>query len=465
MRISFLAVIVVFISSTCGLTNQSASAQPTLGRWLEERAVTLSPGLTPNRVGALIDQANESKQPEIPVISVSAQSLTENTDVPGFVSSAIQIAGIVNSETNPASVTITPYAAKAFISRRDPSDPDYYEERSNVLLRRFALSIGYDNSDVTNAAGDKFQRGTLLSGKWIVFGSRNVSDYLSGLERRSRSPRENDLLAAIVALQGDIAVQGLNVEKPAVDYLVTVVNSRPDNFAALRAALPGAPDVATFASQITNKVDRPNFKEDFLPLLKESETARLDDLIRRSGLPSTFSRYFEFTRQFAQEIRNLQNRPQLAVSYETKLRSRFDDDYLAQIIYDGGGKRDSKWALNASYGRKLDDMSTTNKGLRLSAKYTLPTGDENPADGDQPNRLSVAAEADRSGSKDIYRTQVQYLIPLADGINLPISLTFANRREFIDEGKVKGHIGITIDYEKIKLSDLLKQLGKGKNGD
>ena len=54
----------------------------------------------------------------------------------------------------------------------------------------------------------------------------------------------------------------------------------------------------------------------------------------------------------------------------------------------------------------------------------------------------------------IGKGQAKIKIPIADGIDLPISLTFANRTELIDEKEVRGQFGFTFD-----LSRLVKTLG------
>ena len=48
-----------------------------------------------------------------------------------------------------------------------------------------------------------------------------------------------------------------------------------------------------------------------------------------------------------------------------------------------------------------------------------------------------------------YKAQVKLTIPIADGIDLPISFTAANRTEFIKEADVRGKIGFTFDVARI----------------
>jgi len=46
--------------------------------------------------------------------------------------------------------------------------------------------------------------------------------------------------------------------------------------------------------------------------------------------------------------------------------------------------------------------------------------------------------------------QVKLEIPTgSSGVRIPISMTFSNRTELIKESDVRGHIGITFDFDKI----------------
>jgi hypothetical protein len=196
-----------------------------------------------------------------------------------------------------------------------------------------------------------------------------------------------------------------------------------------------------------------------IPELSSQEQAEVDQLITTSGLLTVANSYDQLTEQFAADIGKIQARPQFALVGETKLRgNNLDNDYQVQLIFDKGflssDNRMSKLTLNASYGRKLDDMSVSQKGLRLSAKYLVPPK-EKPSDKKPANRLSFAAEADRAVAKPVYKAQIQYIIPIRQGVEIPLSLTWANRAEFVNEGKVIGHIGVTFDLDKLKVSDLL----------
>jgi hypothetical protein len=54
---------------------------------------------------------------------------------------------------------------------------------------------------------------------------------------------------------------------------------------------------------------------------------------------------------------------------------------------------------------------------------------------------------------DISRLQVKLTVPLPGplaGLKIPISLTFANRTELIDESEIRGNVGFTLDFSKLQ---------------
>ncbi len=53
------------------------------------------------------------------------------------------------------------------------------------------------------------------------------------------------------------------------------------------------------------------------------------------------------------------------------------------------------------------------------------------------------------GGRFIYRLQGKVKIPIAEGVELPLSLTFANRKDLINERDVRGQFGFTFDSAKL----------------
>jgi hypothetical protein len=55
----------------------------------------------------------------------------------------------------------------------------------------------------------------------------------------------------------------------------------------------------------------------------------------------------------------------------------------------------------------------------------------------------------RDGTKPTYHVQSKVSFSIADGIDFPISVTYASQRSLIEEKKVRGQFGFTIDTSRL----------------
>jgi hypothetical protein len=335
---------------------------------------------------------------------------------------------------------------RSFLSGQNPADPAYYQRNDNAQLRRLSLTVGYDNSTVTNAAGVEFQKGTNLGLKY-AFGSREIkgSDFpQSTLNRFAMdSTRVQKKIIAYLVLESSATT---------VPQISVAVNTPGIGF----VSIPGTSETTTPIP--TTKATTLDLQKPIYNQLTQEQRDEIDSIIKSDPTYLASAKaVVQAALDFVTAVETRKKKPLFALSYETKLRSSgLRDDYLVQLTGDQLFSRGAILKVNAGYGKKLDDTAALNKGWRFSTEYQLPTKpkkvDEKPG-----NRLSFAGEIDKMAPKHIVRGQLKYVIPISDGVEVPISFTVANRAEFIDEGKVKGHIGVTIDYEKIKLADLLKK--------
>ena len=67
-----------------------------------------------------------------------------------------------------------------------------------------------------------------------------------------------------------------------------------------------------------------------------------------------------------------------------------------------------------------------------------------------PLLLTVEANGKgMTGATPMYMAQGKLTIPLLAGIDIPISVSVANRSEFVKEKEVKGKFGFTFDLSKV----------------
>jgi hypothetical protein len=70
--------------------------------------------------------------------------------------------------------------------------------------------------------------------------------------------------------------------------------------------------------------------------------------------------------------------------------------------------------------------------------------------GRSPLYFYLASEGDwATGNDFIYKLQGKVKIPIAEGIELPLSLTYSNKTELIQERDIRGQFGFTFDTAKL----------------
>jgi hypothetical protein len=54
-----------------------------------------------------------------------------------------------------------------------------------------------------------------------------------------------------------------------------------------------------------------------------------------------------------------------------------------------------------------------------------------------------------TGMTPTYKGQFKFSIPILDGIDFPVSFTFASRTELVKEKEVRGQFGFTFDVSRL----------------
>lgn len=383
---------------------------------------------------AAANQADPSKKPETPVISTSLTSLVEDASVSDLFSLAAFVTGRSERAPSPTSATVTAYALRAYAANADPLDPDFYQQ--NRSLRRLAFTVGYDAADTPQTPSQVQQSGILLGAKVLVLNRRDIT-----AERVGR----DDLLAKFESAVGPAGSKLSAIRRDIVTYLFSLPVEKKLN--------PDNRDIDRFRAKVENSW--PRIKSS----LREDELTEIDRIIRQSPHLSNLSDFQQLATQLKERIRQVRRAPRMSLDLQNKRRRGGDrDDYLGLVAYERGiGPSHHYLILNAAYGSKTSDNAMRNSGWRLAGQYDIPLNNVDVFDPKAPNRLSLAAEADRSGDKPIYRAQLKLTLPLRAGIEIPISITAANRTELIREGRVKGKVGITFDLGKIDYAKALSE--------
>jgi hypothetical protein len=160
--------------------------------------------------------------------------------------------------------------------------------------------------------------------------------------------------------------------------------------------------------------------------------------------------FVDFSRKALERADDIRNQHQLAFSFMTRQRrGERPDEHVAQAILDLGLARRFSLSLNASFNYVDNKLFEDNRGGRVAADLQIQLNRDN-LEGRLPIFLSFAGDGCwMTDVKPLYRAQAKVTIPLWGGIELPLSVSYANRTEFIDEDDIRGKFGFTFDVVRI----------------
>jgi hypothetical protein len=154
-------------------------------------------------------------------------------------------------------------------------------------------------------------------------------------------------------------------------------------------------------------------------------------------------------------IQAITKAPQLSVAYFTTQRDIGDDEHKGEVIFDWGIADRFNLTLNGAFEYK--DSQTLGGDTRVGgfgAKLKYQVNRDKFGDlmnNRKPIFFDLAAEGKwGNGLESIVKAQAKLTFPIGNsGLELPLSLTVANRSELIDEREVKGQFGFTFDFSKL----------------
>ena len=158
-------------------------------------------------------------------------------------------------------------------------------------------------------------------------------------------------------------------------------------------------------------------------------------------------------------IEKIRRAPQLSFSFQSKLKKQGPDEYTGEAIFDYGVHDRVNLTLNGGYVYTNSKIVGGDlRSARFAGQLQFQMTPEKSFVGRSPLYFYLASEGKwASGTKSIFKLQGKVKIPIAEGIDLPLSLTYANRTELIKEKDVRGQFGFTIDTAKLFRAFLSKQ--------
>jgi hypothetical protein len=387
--------------------------------WLGKRAEQLAQ----SDIKARITQRNSTKQSETPSISSNTTSLVDKSSASDLVGVGLNLAGLeTNShetEATSMSATVSAYALKAAAAKRDPLDPAYYN--ANRDWRRVSFTLGFDYPE--ESTGNINDRATIFGIKYLPYDKRDASDVGNQTE-----------ISEISNLLGNLNVNANRVSRAIQEYVLAALQR--DN----------RPNSGEFNASFLNTYFGPNWGVTYDSFLTQTDRDKIDEIIKGSIAP--FVTFTEKASEYADQIRN---KPQIALSYMTKQR-RGDrpDDHAVEAIFDLGLFASRvNLTLNAGFNYTDNKLVEDNRGGRVAAELQVQlTRDK--LEGRMPVFLTFSGDGCwMTNVTPMYRAQAKISIPLAPGVEIPLSVTYASRTDLIKESDVRGKFGITFDVTRI----------------
>ncbi|HXU39401.1 MAG TPA: hypothetical protein VN937_23805 [Blastocatellia bacterium] len=150
-------------------------------------------------------------------------------------------------------------------------------------------------------------------------------------------------------------------------------------------------------------------------------------------------------------IELIRKAPQFSVSFQSKTRKMGVNEYMGEAIFDYGIMNRLNLTLNGAFEYKDSQIiGGDTRGARVAGQLQFQITPEKALVGRNPILFDVGTEAKwMSGMDATYKAQVKIKIPVMDGIDFPISFTFANKTELINEMDVRGQFGFTFDLARL----------------
>ena len=384
--------------------------------WLNFRLCELARTMTP-----------ADDQVEAPSATAGSTSIVEKGTAPDIFSLALGLVGAGGNEDEDdtaTTMTVSAYAVRSSVTGENPLDPAVYAKHRN--WRRYSFTTGRADGE-----GDT-PDGRVFAVKVLAIDKRDTSD--------SANKKHFAKLNEILSTEAD---------------LVGTANQQAIEFIA--AALPQLP--RTSVGDFGNKHLGLATYEATLKMLTDSQRAELDALLLAPA--GAFAKAHATIDPLVQAIRKA---PQLALSYQALVRPQdADDEHHFDVVFDVG--LGSRLAATANGGivridRKFGEDTTAAKvagELQFDLQRLASFDDVVRRNGRDPITISVAGlgEWHSDEGPNIGKLQVKLTLPLPGilgGLKIPISVTYANRSELIDETEIRGNVGFTLDLSKLQNS-------------
>ena len=409
-KLSIMAI--AFFSTATTLFGQTdCESKPNFDSWLDCRVSAL--------VVAKMNQRGNTQQAEAPSLAGSSTSLVDQSAAPdlGAIAMNLLSPGSQTGDTKTASGTITTslYALYAGVQKHNALDPAFYNSGTN--WRRFSFTFGREFPDDNKASTST--RATIIGGKIMLLNYRDAS-------AKGNQPDIQSVSDTLRSTSPNYA----RIAHDVKDYLQ----------ATLGPAL-GNPSLMDFLNN--------NLAANFgatIRLLNDQQIVQVDKIISARLEPE-----IRLHSKVLEVLQKVRRKPQLAFTFTTKQRpSAANNEYQPEFTFDWGIKNRLNWTMNGSF-LYIDspNVGGDQRGGSFSNQFQYQiTRDQ--LTGRNPVSFSAAFDAKgMTGTAPTYVGQLKVSIPIAAGVDFPVSVSFASRTDLVKETSVKGRFGLTFDFARL----------------
>jgi hypothetical protein len=486
-------------SSNVATSNSAAGAVPQ-GRPSTSLNATLNARI---RAKVRVDQTDNTKQTETPSISSNTSSLVDQSSASDLIGIGVNLAGLSASsndngeEPSSVSVTASAYSLLAAVKRVDPLNPVFYDQ--NRKWRNFSITLGYDDEDQPD--GTK-QRAKILGAKFMFINRRDPSldrnrVYIDTITKRLErtalafgdlSVRIRGFVFNLEAVRRHLVTPGfkdfldakrprveLNLERERAALAAAAPADRPpiqERIATLVETLqriddllrnPGSEDLFVLGGNALptdswTREEREYFVEfqnrylgtNYREKLDPEVLAALDEFIDHLLVDTELAAFRDLDTATREAVESIRRAPQFSLAFNTKQRRIGIDEYTGTLIFDYGVADRVNLSLNGAYLYNDSNLVGGDlRGFRFAGQLRFQLNRENLM-GKKPLFFDVSAQGNWMNNIDaVYKAQGKLTIPIADGIEFPISVTYANHTDLINEKEVRGQFGFTLDTARL----------------
>jgi hypothetical protein len=482
-----------------------AGNQPTnqaTGSTSNKQSTSLNASLN-QALQAKIEQRETTKQTETPSVSSNSTSLVDTSSAGDLVNVGLNLGGLTAAtKDNPkdvssVSVTTSAYALYAGFRGVDPLNPGFYNR--NAPWRRFSFTLGYDDEKTKGSSST--EQAKIFGLKYLIFNKRDPGiarndKYFKIIEANLQTRttafgnlfekvtyhvltiqafREKVLIPqfrAYLQVKREEALQTSNTADPnrlgRIDNLLARVNTdtvfmldengvAPSSQVLADARTPELTANGAWKkeeSDFWEQIGRDYLGDSFREKLKAAAgNAVLDDIDAFVDKELSDARIFESlqeSRSVLEAIENIRRAPQFSVYFLTKQRPEGDDEYTGEAIFDYGLVNRVNLTLNGDFMyRNSKIIGGDTRGAKFSGQFRFQLTPEKLV-GRNPLFFFVSGDGNAlSGGKPVFHAQAKLSIPILNGLDLPFSLTYANRSELNNKNITKAQFGFAIDTSRI----------------